>query len=194
MTYKLSNKFILILLMAMIALHIGLIITTFTSNKEELAKKEETRIIVTQAKITPKKIAKPKPKVVKKKKPMQKKVEKSVIDPPKIEEKEPDTVVVQEEVFDTTQVEEVVEEVAEIGISEEEINNIKNSYLAGLKTQLERTKKYPKMAKRMKQQGTVIVKFRISKLGELQQIGISRESKFSLLNKEASKTVARLGS
>lgn len=189
--YRLSKKTITFLFLIIFTCHTIIILKMFKNHTRIVNKKEESQIIVTQAKLI-KKVT-PKPVVKKKVKTHKKKIKKAVIKPKKIEEKKPDTVVVKKDiVVDTNVTKEVIKKVVEVGPSKEEINNIKNKYLSGLKQKLEDIKKYPRMAKRMGQEGIVIVNFSISKEGKFKDINISKKCKYSLLNKEAKKTVANL--
>jgi len=190
--YRLSKKTITVLFLIIFTFHTIIILKMFKNSKRTGDKKENTKIIVTQAKLI-KKVA-PKPIVKKKVKTQKKKIKKAVIKPKKIEEKKSDTVVVKKDiVVDTNVTKKVIKKVVEMGPSKEKIDNIKNKYLLDLKQKLEDMKKYPRMAKRMEQEGIVIVNFSISKEGNLNDIEISKKCKYSLLNKEAKKTVAKLG-
>ena len=68
-------------------------------------------------------------------------------------------------------------------------NNIKkiieNKYLFRLREKIEKNKVYPKRAKRLKQEGRVLVSFYISKEGYIQNISIKNASSFKRLNKAA---------
>jgi len=70
-------------------------------------------------------------------------------------------------------------------VSVEEINVIKNKYLNRLRNLIEDKKIYPNSAKRLKQQGRVIVSFLITKEGTFKNISLKDSSKFKKLNKAA---------
>jgi len=70
-------------------------------------------------------------------------------------------------------------------VSVEELNVIKNKYLNRLRSLIEDKKIYPKSAKRLKQQGRVIVSFLITKEGTFKNISLKDSSKFKKLNKAA---------
>ncbi len=70
-------------------------------------------------------------------------------------------------------------------VSVEELNVIKNKYLNRLRSLIEDKKIYPKSAKRLKQQGRVIVSFLITKEGTFKNISLKDSSKYKKLNKAA---------
>jgi len=70
-------------------------------------------------------------------------------------------------------------------VSVEELNVIKNKYLSRLRSLIEDKKIYPKSAKRLKQQGRVIVSFLITKEGTFKNISLKDSSKYKKLNKAA---------
>lgn len=77
-------------------------------------------------------------------------------------------------------------------ISSDSLEKIKQHYLFGLRTALEQHKRYPRLAKRLKQQGSVRVQFSILKNGSIQSVKISRQSKFKALDQGALQTVLAL--
>ena len=70
---------------------------------------------------------------------------------------------------------------------------IKNAYLAKVRSIIEQRKKYPKSAKRMKQQGTAYIKFTISSNGKISHISLSKKCSFSKLNKAALNILKKIG-
>jgi protein TonB len=56
---------------------------------------------------------------------------------------------------------------------------------------LAQKKRYPRNARKRKQEGTVFVRFDVDKTGHVENIEVIKKSKFSLLNKEAVAVVAR---
>jgi protein TonB len=70
-------------------------------------------------------------------------------------------------------------------VSIEELNVIKNKYLNKLRNLIEDKKIYPNSAKRLKQQGRVIVSFLITKEGNFKNISLKDSSKYKKLNKAA---------
>jgi protein TonB len=70
-------------------------------------------------------------------------------------------------------------------VSVEELNVIKNKYLNKLRNLIEDKKIYPNSAKRLKQQGRVIVSFLITKEGNFKNISLKDSSKYKKLNKAA---------
>lgn len=64
-------------------------------------------------------------------------------------------------------------------------NNIRNEYLLKLRALIEKHKEYPKRAKRLKQQGKVIVIFEINKNGYIKSINLKSKSQYKRLNNAA---------
>ena len=69
---------------------------------------------------------------------------------------------------------------------------IKNAYLSKVRRTIEQHKKYPKAAKRMKQQGVVYVKFTIKKNGSIKHIVLAKSSSYAKLNKAAVKILKNI--
>ena len=61
-------------------------------------------------------------------------------------------------------------------------NVIKNEYLSKIKSHIEKYKKYPRRAKRLNQQGKVVVSFKIEKNGQIKDIEIKSRCPFKKLN------------
>lgn len=72
--------------------------------------------------------------------------------------------------------------------------SIKNAYLSKIRRSIERRKKYPKSAKRAKQQGTVRVRFTINANGSIRNISLVGGTPYAKLNKAAFKILRRIGS
>lgn len=70
-------------------------------------------------------------------------------------------------------------------ISNEKKDFIENEYLSKLREIIEQNKTYPKRAKRLKQEGRVVVSFEILQDGTIRQINIKDPSKFKRLNSAA---------
>ncbi len=118
-------------------------------------------------------IEKPKPKPKPKKRVKKKKVYKSKPKP------------VQEKMIEEI-VEPIVEQVAPI--QQIDTSSIKDQYTSQIRRQIQKNLYYPKMAKRMRIQGTVRVAFRVLKNGKITDIRVISSSK-KLLRKGAVKTV-----
>lgn len=71
---------------------------------------------------------------------------------------------------------------------------IKNAYLAKVRRTIERRKKYPKAAKRMRQQGTAYIKFTISSNGSIKHVKLSKSCPYAKLNKAALNILKKIGS
>lgn len=70
-------------------------------------------------------------------------------------------------------------------VSQTAKNSIKNEYLLKLRALIEVHKKYPKRAKRLNQQGKVIVAFKINKNGQISSIKLKSKSRYKRLNNAA---------
>jgi protein TonB len=77
-------------------------------------------------------------------------------------------------------------------LSVSEKNAIQNKYLLELKTLIEKHKQYPSRAKRLQQQGIVMLHFTILKNGSFSNIQIKKECKFKRLNKAALNLIKQL--
>lgn len=71
-------------------------------------------------------------------------------------------------------------------------NMIKNEYLSKLRTKIERNKAYPKRAKRLKQQGKVIVSFEILENGKIERVSLKNGCSYSRLNNAAIKLLKEI--
>lgn len=70
---------------------------------------------------------------------------------------------------------------------------IRSSYLAEISRLLESHKQYPPVARRLRQEGTSRVRFKVHADGSLQELGIAKGSGFVALDKATSQLVQRLG-
>jgi len=77
--------------------------------------------------------------------------------------------------------------------SKDSIKKVMRSYLVALKKQLEKGKNYPSTARRLKQEGTVRVRFTIQADGQVEDIEISESSRYSSLDKSALEAVEKMG-
>ncbi|WP_024954709.1 energy transducer TonB [Sulfurospirillum arcachonense] len=71
-------------------------------------------------------------------------------------------------------------------------NMIENEYLLRLRHLIEKNKIYPKRAKRLKQQGEVVVSFEILKDGSIKRVNIKNRSSFKRLNMAAVKLLKKI--
>lgn len=71
---------------------------------------------------------------------------------------------------------------------------IKNAYLAKVRRTIEQRKKYPRAAKRLRQEGVVKVHFTIRKNGSIGDIRIAGKCPYSKLNKAAMKILQKIAS
>ncbi|XOB62711.1 energy transducer TonB [Campylobacterota bacterium DY0563] len=62
---------------------------------------------------------------------------------------------------------------------------IENEYLSKLRALIEKNKSYPKRAKRLKQEGKVLISFEILKDGTIKKINLKDPSRFKRLNNAA---------
>lgn len=162
--------------------------------KQEVKKvieKVELKKIIAPNKIEPKKVK----KIVKKaKRKIQKKVIKKVKKEPKKVEKRVEKMVKKM----TPKIKPSVAKKVTPIISKEMIvtsatkNMIKNEYLLKLRTKIERNKIYPKRAKRLKQEGKVIVSFEIAKNGEIRSVSLKSGCSYKRLNDAAVKLLEKI--
>lgn len=138
--------------------------------KKKLIKTKSKNIIKKEKKHYKKKVIK---KKVVKKKIIKKVVKKTPVEKPKKVFKE-----VVKQQMPTVKVEEKSKEV-----NKKVLNSVKNNYLSKLQRLIEKNKKYPKSAKRLKQMGKVYLSFTIGKNGEIRNVKISKNSKYKRLNK-----------
>ena len=76
--------------------------------------------------------------------------------------------------------------------SVDSVKMVTRTYLRSLKKQLEQIKDYPATAKRLKQEGTVRVRFTILADGKIEQIEVSESSRYSSLDNSALEAVAKM--
>lgn len=76
--------------------------------------------------------------------------------------------------------------------SADSVKKVMRSYLGALKRQLEKGKAYPATARRLKQEGTVRVRFTILDDGSLENIEIAESSRYSSLDNSAKEAVERM--
>lgn len=71
-------------------------------------------------------------------------------------------------------------------------NMIKNDYLLKLRKKIERNKIYPKRAKRLKQEGKVVVSFEIAKNGKIKSVSLKDGCSYRRLNNAAIKLLEKI--
>ena len=76
--------------------------------------------------------------------------------------------------------------------SADSVKMVTRTYLRSLKKQLEQIKDYPATAKRLKQEGTVRVRFTILADGKIEQIEVSESSRYTSLDNSALEAVAKM--
>lgn len=69
---------------------------------------------------------------------------------------------------------------------------IKNEYLSKLRAKIEQNKTYPKRAKRLKQQGQVVIAFKISKSGHIENVNLKGSCPYKRLNEAAIKLLIEI--
>jgi len=77
-------------------------------------------------------------------------------------------------------------------LSKSQISQIKNKYINQIYNSIKITKKYPKMAKRLNQQGVAEVSFTINKNGCISNVKLYKSSGYSLIDKAAVKAVKKI--
>ena len=146
---------------------------------EEVKHLVEPIILPPDPVLKPKRVKKKPKKKVKKKKHIKKKIKPLPIVPEVIEE-------IVEIVPPKPVVQQVVAPVVSVDTS-----SIRDAYTSEVRRQIQRHLIYPKMAKRMRMQGVVMVKFRVLKDGRVMDIRIIDSPK-KLLSKGAKKTLKAL--
>ncbi len=73
------------------------------------------------------------------------------------------------------------------------IKVIKDNYLAKIRREIEQNKRYPRSAKRLKQQGAVWIRFTIYADGHIGPVTLVKKSSYAKLNKAAVKILKRVG-
>ncbi len=77
--------------------------------------------------------------------------------------------------------------------SADSIKKVMRAYLGSLKKELEKGKNYPSTARRLKQEGTVRVRFTIQQNGQIENVEVSESSRYSALDKSALEAVENMG-
>lgn len=184
-------------------LHAWILQRHITPQTPPKAKKELTQAIAIKSVVIqkPKKIEPPKPKPKKitpkpKKRPKRKKVPKKAIPKPKPKKIEP----IKEEPKEAVPKEIVTKKpttapkkVAPPKLSKSELRAIKEGYIAKLRQAIERHKKYPRIAKRLKQEGEVEIFFRVLKSGKIVSVALLQKSGYKRLDSEALRSVQSVG-
>ncbi len=80
------------------------------------------------------------------------------------------------------------------GLSHPAIEGIRDDYLARLREQIESARFYPDRARRMGQEGRVVVRFIVRAGGRLERVDLAEPSSFPLLNRAAIETIRSLSS
>ena len=166
--------------------------------QKQKAKKIIKKVLKKKKKIIkkkPKKKIKPKPKPKKIIKPKPKPVPKPL--PPKIEPKEEIIEKVPEIVKELPppEVEPIVEEIVEEDTSAQELMaSRKDIYFSTIYEKIAKYKKYPKKAKKFKQQGEVRVRFMVDASGHVSGFEIMEKSEYRSLNKAVKKLFKKLKS
>ncbi len=77
-------------------------------------------------------------------------------------------------------------------VSDSTKEHLTNEYLSKIKSHIEKYKKYPKRAKRLKQQGQVIVGFEIAPNGQISSVSLKSKSPYKRLNLAALKILKEI--
>jgi len=72
------------------------------------------------------------------------------------------------------------------------VKAIRDAYISELAVLLQNRKKYPRMARKLRQQGVVLVRFTIEIDGQITNVSVTAASPFELLNDAARQTVEQL--
>lgn len=178
--------------------------------KQDIAKEHKVRLQMAQIqktqpkpkkepiieKVVPKKeTKKPIIKKVEKKKPVKKRVIKQKVKPKHIEKKE-----VKKEIKETKEkiIKEQTKPIKQIqlktSINQEKIkkeqDRLKNQYLHALRAKINENKHYPKISKRLKEQGVATISFRVLKTGNFINIKVLKTSSKKRLDKAALEAIS----
>lgn len=74
------------------------------------------------------------------------------------------------------------------------IEGMRDDYLARLREKIEAARRYPERARRMGQEGRVMVRFIVRGGGEIERVDLAEPSSFPLLNRAAVETIRSLSS
>lgn len=150
--------------------------------------KKVEKVVVKKKPIIKKKLPKTKSKNIVKE--VKKKIEKKVEKPVEKVVKKPEP----KKVFEKEQVPQEVSQKAQKSekINPKVLKAVENEYLLKLKRLIDKNKKYPKAAKRLNQTGKVYLSFTIGKNGEIKNVRISKNSKYSRLNKAAIEILTKI--
>lgn len=77
-------------------------------------------------------------------------------------------------------------------LSSNEKKKIKENYLSKIQEKIEKNKQYPKKARRLQQEGTVVVEFNIHKNGSIHSLYLKTKSSYKRLNKAALLTIQQI--
>lgn len=80
------------------------------------------------------------------------------------------------------------------GLSHPAIEGIRDDYLARLREKIEAVRRYPDRARRMGQEGRVVIRFIVRAGGEVERVDLDKSSSFPLLNRAAMETIRSLSS
>lgn len=167
--------------------------------KQDIAKEHKVRLQMAQIQKPqpkPKKeTKKPIIKKVEKKKPVKKRVIKQKVKPKHIEKKE-----VKKEIKETKEkiIKEQTKPIKQIqlktSINQEKIkkeqDRLKNQYLHALRAKINENKHYPKISKRLKEQGVATISFRVLKTGNFINIKVLKTSSKKRLDKAALEAIS----
>lgn len=157
--------------------------------KEEV-KKEASSKMLKEKKVSKKKLVKnAKRKVIKNtKKDLRVNKTKKTPSKKKILTKSPKKQIIQEKTVKNLLPKTTKEEV----LSSNEKNKIKENYLSKIQQKIEKNKHYPKKARRLQQEGTVIVEFSIHTNGSIHSLYLKTKSSYKRLNKAALLTIQQI--
>lgn len=188
----------LIILIIVTAIHAVTIFYSPSFKEEQITKKESSVVHITFKKVQVNKPKQPKKRIKKKRKPKPSpKIEPKPILEEKIIEEEIKEIV-EEEIIEE-QTEEVYENIAENTneinneIKQDSIDAIKENYLYKLRQKINNSKSYPKMARRMNQEGTVLMNFLINNEGKIVNLKVEKSSRYKSLNKAAKSAIKKVG-
>jgi protein TonB len=86
----------------------------------------------------------------------------------------------------------IVEEVVTKQIDTTQIQSIEDAYLSKIRSEIEKNKTYPKVAKRLNQTGKVYITFLVTKDGVIKNCRINKSSNFESLDEASLETLMKI--
>lgn len=148
-------------------------------SKYEQVKIVEKEVIEKTIKEIPKEKELLKKTIIKKEKKKTEESKKTINKKPTVKKEEIEKAVEEKQIFKTqknTEIKKVINEPKQINTINKKQEKLKHKYLQELRIAINNNKKYPKISKRLKEQGKVVLSFRVLKSGKFVNINIINSS------------------